>query len=87
LKRFCGDLFASQKSGSVGCTKLTVAQNLVQQARSDIFTRMNWYDRLPTINMAEKMVTAADARNRKSSPTQSLDQLSPVTRGLRLMPR
>jgi hypothetical protein len=43
-----------------------VNQDLAQQARSDVFARMDWHDRGAAVWMTHEMVTATDADNFKS---------------------
>jgi hypothetical protein len=75
-RTFSVELFAAQKAQRVFRTYLTVAQDLMQEARSDCLSRVHRHHRAPPIFMAKKMVAAADAHNRKSGTAEGRDQFS-----------
>jgi len=56
--------------------KLGVAKNFGEQATADVFARVDWDDRSPTVRMPQVMVTAPDADDLKAEVLQSRDKLA-----------
>ena len=67
-------LFAAQELQHVFGRDLTVVQNLAQQPRSDRFTRVHGHDCSSAIFVAQKVMTATNAGDRKSATAQGANQ-------------
>ena len=55
--------------------QLRVSENLVQQPRTDDFARVDGHDRPASIGVLKKVVTASDAEDDETGPTQCCNYL------------
>ncbi len=50
--------------------QLAIPENFVKKSRADDLARVHWYNRASAILVAQKMVAALDANNRKPGPSE-----------------